>query len=235
MCLSRPYTNPRLRHYLLAASGVSTGSALRDLNTFSAQAAASKAAAPMPDTSIEAYVNNLQAKSTLDLIAEGLEESKRDFDAFLEEHVQMEWDTQRRRIYEHFGLARPEDRDGDTAARASNPSFRETGSFGRSPRKSRGFGASAQTSFGKSSMVKSILGPSGTNADGRTNVFSDVAEKASTGPGLPAHDTRFDRERQERYAAKVGDLNAARLEEVVYPVIQRFAEVESQVPSDVSL
>ncbi|KAI9659940.1 MAG: hypothetical protein M1821_001292 [Bathelium mastoideum] len=219
-------------HYLLAASGVSTGSALRDLNNFSAQAAAAAAATPPPDTNIENYVKELQTKSTLDLIAEGLEDSRRDFDAFLEENVQMEWDTQRRRIYEHLGLAKPSDKDGDNTAGAPNQSFRETGAFGRSSRKSRGFGASAQTSFGKSSMTRSILGPSGANGDGRTIVFTDVAEKVSSAPGLSAPDARFDRERQERYADKVRELNVARLEEVVYPVVQRFAEVEAQVPSD---
>ncbi|KAL9078270.1 MAG: hypothetical protein Q9157_002816 [Trypethelium eluteriae] len=219
-------------HYLLAASGVSTGSALRDLNSFSAQTTAVAGAASAPDTSIEDYVSNIQAQSTLDLIAQGLEESKRDFDTFLEENVQMEWDAQRRRIYEHFGLAKPEETSNDTVAGAPNQSLRENGSFGRSPRKSRGFGASAQASFGKSSMNRSILGPTGTNADARTTVFTDVAEKAASGPGLPAPDTRFDRERQERYAEKVKELNAARLEEVVYPVVERFAEVEGQVASD---
>ena len=227
------HANERYRHYLLAASGVPTGSALRDLNAFGAQAIAPTAATPAPETSNETYVNNLQAQSTLDLITQGLEDSKRDFDAFLEENVQMEWDAQRRRIYEHFGLVKQGETPQDTTAGASNRSFRETGSFGRSPRKSRAFGASAQTSFGRSSMTRSILGPSGANADARTAVFTDVAEKASTGPGFPAPDTRFDRERQEKYAEQVKDLNAARLKEVVYPLVQRFAEVEDQVAGDV--
>ena len=147
----------------------------------------------------------------------------------------MEWDVQRRRIYEHFGLTKPGENTDDTTAGASNQSFRETGSFGRSPRKTRGFGASAQASFGKSSMTRSILGPVGINGDGRTTAFTDAAEKAPSGAGLPAPDTRFDRERQEKYAEKVRDLNAARLQDIVYPVVQRFAEVESQVASDVSL
>ncbi|KAI9695263.1 MAG: hypothetical protein M1820_008782 [Bogoriella megaspora] len=226
-----PDTYSSSRHYLLAGSGVPAASALRDLNTFSAQTGVPTVES-IHDTNIEGYVNDLQARSTLDLIAEGLEDAKRDFDNFLEENVQMEWDAQRRRIYEHFGLAKPDESGDDAVAGASRASFRETGSFARSARKSKGFGATAQMSFGRSSMAKSILGPAPINGDNRGSVFNDAADKGAAGG--TGYEARYDRERQEKYAQKVRELNSARLEEILYPVAKHFQEVEAQIGSEYS-
>nr|7TBI_G1 Chain G1, Nic96 R2 [Saccharomyces cerevisiae]7TBI_G2 Chain G2, Nic96 R2 [Saccharomyces cerevisiae]7TBJ_G1 Chain G1, NUP93 R2 [Homo sapiens]7TBJ_G2 Chain G2, NUP93 R2 [Homo sapiens]7TBK_G1 Chain G1, NUP93 R2 [Homo sapiens]7TBK_G2 Chain G2, NUP93 R2 [Homo sapiens]7TBL_G1 Chain G1, NUP93 R2 [Homo sapiens]7TBL_G2 Chain G2, NUP93 R2 [Homo sapiens]7TBM_G1 Chain G1, NUP93 R2 [Homo sapiens]7TBM_G2 Chain G2, NUP93 R2 [Homo sapiens] len=52
---------------------------------------------------VDTYLSNLQTKTTLSMIADGLERSARDFDAFLEENVTLEWEAQRKRIYQHFG------------------------------------------------------------------------------------------------------------------------------------
>ena len=93
-------------HYLLAASGVDPGAAMRDLNMLNAQAGRAPAAKPQEivDTDLEGYLANLQTKTTLNMIADGLARSVRDFDIFLDENVSMEWDAQRKRIYQHFGI-----------------------------------------------------------------------------------------------------------------------------------
>ncbi|KAL2358657.1 Nup93/Nic96-domain-containing protein [Cryomyces antarcticus] len=218
-------------HYLLAASGVPTGSALRDLKSFGAETGVNPivpASAPY-ETDTAGYVAKLQAKSTLDLIAEGLEQSKRDFDTFLEENVQMEWDAQRKRIYEHFGLVKNNLDDSVNGG----PSPTDRGTFGRSARKSRGLGASTKgMSFGTSGMSRSVIGAPASRGTMRASVFNDVAEKVPANGLQPAPEDRFLRDKQEKFAEKVKQLNVSRLGENVYTVLQHFAEVESQPGND---
>lgn len=215
------------RHYLLAASGVNTGAALRDLSTFTTDPTA-KAAPTAPamtpfDTDLDTYVEGIYRQSTLNLIEQGLEQAKRDFDNFLEENVQMEWDAQRRRIYEHFGLVKKTDAaeadfEGTTGQAAR-------GAFGRSSRRSRAPGASVNGgSFGAS---KSVLGAAGTRT-ARQSLFNDVADKTPAGGIQSAPEDRILREKQTKYGEKVKQMNIARLEENVYPTLQQFADVEAQ-------
>jgi nuclear pore complex protein Nup93 len=225
-----------IRHYLLAASGVSTASALRDLNNFSQSAAALTAPpAGAADTDIEAFVSNLHAQSTLDLIQEGLEQSKRDFDSFLEENVQMNWDAQRRRIYEHFGLAKP----SENLAESVDDTFAETagGAFGRSSRRSRALGASLSASggmsFGPQGLTKSVLGNSSFHGTLRGSALGDTSDKTPAGALQAGAELRFERDKAEKYAVQVKELNSARNQENAYPVIHKFLEVEEQAGIDV--
>jgi len=206
------------------------------LNEFTQLADAPASSAPQApvETDIEAYVANLRAKSTMDLINESLEQSKRDFDAFLEESVQLNMDLQRKRIYEHFGLAKP---DEDTSAGfGESQGLGAQGGFGRSSRRNQGFGASsknpAQMSFGGSTLSRSVLGGAVNRGVSQTNLFSDVAD---SGTVSAVSDDPFTRTKQEKYSAKVRDLNAHRLQEVVYPVIEHFANVEMESSNDVRL
>ncbi|KAF2843260.1 NIC-domain-containing protein [Patellaria atrata CBS 101060] len=213
-------------HYLLAASGVQTGAALRDLNNLNAQTNV-----PVPtgisglDTDIDGYLSNLQTQSTLDLIAEGLEQSKRDFDAFLEENVQMEWDAQRRRIYEHFGLAKSEDYSG---AGISGIGEDDRGAFGKSSRRGRPLGSSGMSgsTFG-ASLGRSVLGgPVGRASTRGNKSFTDVSTKSSEGQSFG--EDPHQRNKQEKYAEKVKELNLHRLQDLVFPLLTQFAEAESQ-------
>merc|ERR1712093_301493 len=123
-------------HYLLAASGVDPGAAVRDLRAFApASVRADRPQAPeAQETDVESYLANLQTQTTLSMISDGLSRSVRDFDAFLEDNVTMEWDAQRKRIYQHFGI-RPKEStipggSGSFAAITSE----SQGGFGRSRR-----------------------------------------------------------------------------------------------------
>jgi nuclear pore complex protein Nup93 len=219
---------------LLAASGVSTAATLRDLNNFSAQAGAGIAPpnTRVADTDIESFVSNLQTQSTLDMIQEGLEQSKRDFDTYLEENVQMNWDAQRRRIYEHFGLVKPSENLEQSTSGALGESSRERGAFGRSSRRQRPLGASAAgMSFGQSGMARSVLGTSTMRGSVRGNTFTDLPDKAS-GSLASGTEDRLQRDKQEKYAEKVRDLNAHRIGEVCYPVLATFAEAEQDAGID---
>ena len=71
-------------HYLLAASGVDPGAAVRDLSQFSMTAGKVDRSQPqeLPDTDIEGYLANVQTQTTLSMISDGLARSIRDFDAF---------------------------------------------------------------------------------------------------------------------------------------------------------
>ena len=168
------------------------------------------------------------------MISEGLERAQRNFDAYLEENVDINWDLQRKKIFEHFGLT---SRDNDVSVKStSSPSL--NGSFGRSSRQGRpgNNGRSRQPTmnrsiFGQSSLQKSVIGTPGTGA-GNATLFADVADKSGAGP--MAQQDRFLREKQNNFATKVQALNRARLDENPYPVLQEFKGVESQPGGEVS-
>ena len=224
-------------HYLLAASGVSRGTTLQDLNTFAEQAdlrPSATATSNQADINLDAFVAQISAKTTLDLINESMEQSKRDFDAFLEENVQMNWDLQRRRIYEHFGLAKASGDEETDADEASSVTSR--GAFGRSSRRgpTQSLRNGSRMLAGGSAMSRSVLGGSVSRNTSRASLFTDVADKAGASAMSSGSEDPYIRGRQEKYAAKVKDLNSSRLQEIVYPVIQHFASVERESSGDVS-
>ena len=162
------------RHYLLSASGVKMGSTLRDLNQFSSQGglAAPSQAQNLFDNDVDGYISNLHSQSTLALIQEGLEQSKRDFDTFLEDNVQIEWDKQRQRIYEHFGLGRQSEdmaasQSGAFGSTARGAFGRATGRKGRSMGPNSGASVNGRSTFGASAAGPPVLGASQSVLGGR--------------------------------------------------------------------
>ncbi len=83
---------------------MSTAGAIRDLNNFTAHAGAvsGQGGSGAADSDLDNYMSTLKTQSTLEMIQEGLQQSKRDFESFLEENVQMNWDEQRKKIYKSF-------------------------------------------------------------------------------------------------------------------------------------
>jgi nuclear pore complex protein Nup93 len=221
---------------MLAASGVDPGAAVKDLKFFSAQNAGRIDRPPhLPATTeidVEAYLANLQSKTTLSMIADGLERSARDFDNFLEDNITMEWEAQRRRIYEHFGIKTRDEGAGDHGA--GTPARETLGGFGRSrrnPKASRSAAPSAKGSaFGRSTLQKSVIGTP-SKIGPHQSEFKDVEDATSStvaAPGGPTGDDRFVREKQGRLAERIHDLNLARLEKTPYPILHELAEVESK-------
>ncbi|KAF2828354.1 NIC-domain-containing protein [Ophiobolus disseminans] len=214
----------RAAHYLLSASGVKMGSTLRDLNQFSTQAGigANGTAQNLFDTDVDGYISNLHSQSTLSLIQEGLEQSKRDFDVFLEDNVQIEWDKQRQRIYEHFGLGRQSE---DMAASQSTFGNTTRGAFGRSTRKGRSMGpgrasVNGASTFGASTGGPPVIGNGQSVLNGREGGASSVLG-AQAGPR-----DRYEREKQEKFMEEVKKLNDARQREIPFAVLRSFAGVE---------
>lgn len=167
------------------------------------------------------------------MIQEGLEQSKRDFDTFLEENVQMNWDAQRRRIYEHFGLVKPSESLGESTNTTFAATERDRGAFGRSSRRGQGLGSStAGMSFGPGGMSRSVIGTSTMRGSTRGISFTDLPDKPSPGATNSGIEDRYQRDKQERYAEQVTELNRNRYEEKCYPVLHNFMRVEKETGID---
>ena len=170
------------------------------------------------------------------MIAEGIDRAHRNFDAFLEENVNINWELQRKKIYEHFGLLSK----GSDALDGSvnSPESSGEGSFGKSARRGRttktgvtGKSTLNRSVFGNSGLQKSVIGTPGIGSPNAA-LFADVTEKISTPTKIT--DDRLSRDRQGKYAEKVQSLNQARLKETTYPVLQEFSNVESERGGEVS-
>lgn len=218
-------------HYFLAASGVDPGAAVRDLGSLGVQT--SRLDRPSQPASgevdVETYLSNIQTKTTLGMIADGLERSVRDFDAFLEDNVTMEWEAQRKRIYQHFGI-KPREEPSNTAA-----SGRESqGGFGRSRRKTQqgtpGPRSTQKASaFGRSAMQKSVIGTP-SKIGSHPSEFTDVNGGDAIGSlnGAAAMDDRFLREKQAKLAERIHSLNDSRAYQRPYPILYELADLESK-------
>lgn len=186
-----------------------------------------------PDTS--KYINQLQQQSTMKMINEGIQRAHKQFDLYLEENVDINWELQRKKIYEHFGLVKASAASEENN-RVSSPAV--SGSFGRPSRRGRLVNSEqpGQTSlnrsiFGNSGLQKSVIGSPSTGAANAT-LFADVAEKTGASPTAPVD--RFTREKESKFAEKVQRLNKTRLQEAPFPILHEFLEVENQQLGEVS-
>ncbi|BCR87040.1 linker nucleoporin NIC96 [Aspergillus chevalieri] len=216
-------------HYLLAASGVSPGHAIRDLKELDPQATISAPSKEQDafDPDNQKFLRNMQQRGRQVMIAESLARAHKDFDAFLEEKVDLDWEEQRRKIFQHFGLAQGSDSMGATAKVSGGRStrqFKQPGSVGQSP-------GSRRSVFGRSGLEKSVIGAPGTGF-ARPQIFEDPAER-SEGPAVHAPDLRFLREKMGYYADRVQLLNSARLQGHTFPVLHEFSGVEQHAGGDV--
>lgn len=215
-------------HYLLAASGVDPGHAAKDLGLLDVQNGRTERTthgfAPN-EVDVETYLSNLQTKTTLSMIADGLERSVRDFDNFLEDNVTMEWEAQRKRIYQHFGITPRE--ETVTTGRESQAGF---GRSRRSKAQSSAPRAGRSSVLGRSTLQRSVIGTP-TRIGTHQSDFSDV-ERSSDSPGTlgsrVSPDDRVLRERQGRLSDKIRTLNTARLLKRPYPILTELASVEQK-------
>lgn len=221
-------------HYLLSASGVNTGKALRDLEDLAGSTNPSAQAATeasdlligngVKDTLAQKYQNDFQ-----NMVSAHVQKSKDDFYKMIDEKLHgVDWDSHRQRIYEHFGLKKPQNLDDSTADGAYES---VSGSFGRSSRRGRQGASTLNKSYGLPGMARSVIGTPGPMA-ARRSVFGDVADKLPADGVRTASDDRVLRIKQEHYADRVKDLNVARLQEKVYPILKKFSEVEAEPSND---
>lgn len=184
------------------------------------------------DPDNQRFLRNIQQRGRQAMIAESLSRAQRDFDSFLEEKVDMDWEDQRRRIFDHFGLSQK-----DAANAGGQMKSTTTGAFGRSARQSKqaglnpGAAASRRSVFGRSGLDRSVIGTPGAGLSSR-QIFEDPAER-SEGLSAPSANARFSREKMSNYAEKVQHLNNVRLQNQTYPVLHQFSDVELQSGGDI--
>ncbi|EFW98745.1 nuclear pore protein [Grosmannia clavigera kw1407] len=258
-------------HYILAASGVDPGAAVRDLGNLSIYAStrptagagasfgpggavAAGGGGTTAEVDVDTYLANLQTKTTLSMINDGLERSVRDFDSFLEDNVTMEWEAQRKRIYEHFGIKTRDElagaggasRYGDTMGGAGGGGA-GGGGFGRSRRRQQQQQQQQQNNsqtpgpkaggsvFGRSRMQKSVIG-SASRIGSHASEFTDVETaggSSSGGSGSAASvDDRYTREKQGRLAETIHRLNDCRIASAPFPILSEMVAVEDGLGGD---
>nr|POF03795.1 nucleoporin nic96 [Quercus suber] len=206
-------------HYLLAGSGVNTSEALRDIQDLASSVRPSVEASHRTDFSQFSGVKDVLAQhhknSFTNMVERNLQKSRADFDKMIEDRMHgVDWDAHRQRIYVHFGLKKPQAIKDSTADDAAAG---EGGAFGKTSRRSRFNGSS---SFG---ATRSIIGAPGVRG-ARMSTFGDELR--------PAPEDRVQRLKQESYASKVKDLNIARLQAKIYPVLAKFSEIEAEPSTD---
>lgn len=221
-------------HYLLSASGVNTAQSLRDLSDLAASTGAEPALSNdqlqqldpsgVKHTLAQRYQNDFER-----MVDNHVQRAQDEFNKMVDEKLHgIDWDAHRQRIYEHFGLKKPQDPNGSTLGGGS---VINNASFGRSSRFRSRVGASTADAAFDVSMSRSIIGTPGPKSV-RKSAFNDVAEKLPAEGIRPAPEDRVLRMKQERYIGKVKELNVARLGERAYPVLQKFSEVEAEPSND---
>ncbi|KAF8543439.1 Nup93/Nic96-domain-containing protein [Trichophaea hybrida] len=205
-------TDARAR-YLLRAAGIDADQNLRDLEAIDFQAAYEPS---MPvDTDINAYLRSRKDQN----IASSIEE---------------EWEAQKQRIFEHFGLApKSSPAPGNGDAFSGGMSAFGASSFGRSRLGgSVGPGGSLGTNsvWAKSNMGGSVLGKSVATRPAEAsatryqgNLFTDVDSS------MQVELSRQVQQRQQRFSQAVKQLNDTRLVadpgSGSFPLMKAFGEI----------
>jgi nuclear pore complex protein Nup93 len=219
-------------HYLLAGSGVAPGKAYKDFQALDRDGAGSDFRPAEPfDPDNEKYIRNLQQRGREAMIRESMDRVNAEFDAFLEESLNINFDEQKKRIMEHFGLLpRSEDSDANESRPSPAPG---TGSFRRSSRRSKTPFSDlskglTRSVFGRSALDKSLIGNPGMGAS-TMSFFGDEGNSNNAGALSRGQNERYLRDKERLFLQKVEQLNQARLKEKGYLILQEFRQVESTV------
>ncbi|ETI22268.1 hypothetical protein G647_06341 [Cladophialophora carrionii CBS 160.54] len=220
-------------HYLLAGSGVAPGQAYKDFQALGPDDAApvSRVAAQSYADESSAYLRDLRVKGRDAMLRESMDRVYREVDSFIEESLGVDFEEQKVRIMEHFGLVPPE--DGSTPAGGRQAS----GGFGKTTRRGKheqsDLARSARSVFGRSALEKSIIGIAGSGAGSASFFRSEGAPP--TPVGLPRSSSQVLRElrnKEKVFIDKVEELSSARVKHDAYPLLQKFAETEEQNKAD---
>lgn len=213
-------------HYLLSASGVNTSEALRDLEELAGPRSTQiSARAELPTAGVKETLAETHQSDFQKMVDSHVQRARADFDQMIEERLHgVDWDAHRQRIYEHFGLKRPQAADD---AAANDSSMRQSNNFGRSSRRMARASTAGGSRYGVPGMSKSVIG-SVAPRDLRRSAFGDIAEKLPVDGMRPAPEDGLQRRKQDKYAEKIKDLNVARLQEKTYPILSRFADIEAE-------
>ena len=222
-------------HYLLAGSGVAPGKAYREFQNLEGEAGVNNLPPTEPfDPDTGKYIRDLQKKGREAMIRESMDRVNADFDTFLEESLNINFDEQRKKIMQHFGLIPKSDEDDEGPARSSP--VPGAGGFGKSSRVGRSpFKDSAKDStrsvFGRSAMERSMIGIPGAGAN-TMSFFGEDQNVAVPNILSKGQNERHLRDKERLFVESVTKLNQARMQEKVYPIVQEFGQVESTAGGD---
>lgn len=200
-------------HYLLSGSGIVPGQAYKDF-----QRQNGELLHPLPTTATDfaeegnAYLKGIQTKGREVMLKESMERIYREVDAYMEQNLGVNFDEQKQRIMQHFGL-RPKDGDGIIAT--------PKGVFGQSSRRSI---------FGSSGLDKSLIGD--PSVGGTRPFFGSGINENGMNVLSKTQSTRDLRVRERLFIEKVQAMNQARLQDQPYKVMQQFGVVEATPSAD---
>ena len=221
-------------HYLLAGSGVSPGKATKEFQKVEREGQGAGAYQPPEpfDPDNEKYIHGLQERGREAMIQEAIDRVHRGFDAHLEENLSINFEEQKKKIMQHFGLI-PKDDGRDERGGTQQGK----GGFALSSGRKEPFGLSAKTTstrsvFGRSGLDRSLIGSPAMGAS-TTSFFGDSITAAENSMPLgKGQNGRYLRDKERFFLQKVQQLNEARMQEKAYPVLREFAMVEDQAGGD---
>lgn len=225
---SRPTTSDSRAHYLLAGSGVAPGEAYRDFHALGGDETASSSRAAAQTLAAEessAYLRDLRTKGRETMLKESMERVYREVDNFIEESLGVDFEEQKLRVMEHFGLVTPDDVAGDKFASSKGASFARTARRGKDG--STGPSQGPRSVFGRSAIEKSLIGAPGS-VNGASSFFKSDGLSSTAGGLSRGQSLRGLREREKAFITKVEQLNNARLQDSEVPLLQWFGEVEER-------
>lgn len=200
-------------HYILSGSGVTPGQAYKDFQKYESEVPSAAAVARQEFAEESAaYLKGVQAKGREAMLRETMDRVYQDVDKFIEESLGIDFDEQKKRIMQHFGLMAP-DSDEPTPS-----------SFGASKSKS-----GKRSIFGRSALDKSVIGNAtsmsvSTFGNSTLNVPSSLNK---------SQNTQKVREKERNFMNKVAAMNTNRGNNETYKVFAEFKAVEESVPGDV--
>lgn len=169
-------------------------------------------------------------------IEDGMRRTSRDFDTFVAKNVTMEWEAQKHRIFEHFGLA-PRSAvpvPGVAQSDVGNSTFGGlsafgVSSFGRS-KLGTSMGPGRGSVWAKGGLGSSVLGKPAAGAQ-QGKLFGDVD------PSRQMELSRQVQVRQQQFALAVKKMNEVRLgagtaDGSVFPVMKVFGDITGASGND---
>ncbi|KAF3910446.1 hypothetical protein ABW20_dc0106999 [Dactylellina cionopaga] len=205
-------------HYLLQAAGVNSEQALKELESvdFSFEETPARARETRVDTDIDGFLRNRKEQSITKAIEEGIKRTTLEFESYLLSNLNIDWDDQRKKIYEHFGLTKPSD--------GGQPTPFGQSSFGISAATRAGASTFGGSRFTQASLGALVLGTP-PKVGNQTWAFEDTVKENQGAPVEQMYN------RQVHYAKAVLKLNDSRTEAKPAKLIENFTEV-SKVSSD---
>jgi nuclear pore complex protein Nup93 len=220
-------------HYLLAGSGVAPGKATKEFQKVERDGLTADAALPDEpfDPDNGKYIRGLQERGREAMIQEAIDRVHRDFDAHLEESLSINFEEQKKKIMQHFGLiAKDEEADQNDGAQ------QDKGGFGQPPGRKKPFEdfakGSTRSVFGRSGLEKSLIGSPAMSASTASLFGDSTAAAGSSAPYMKGQNGRYLRDKERFFLEKVQALNEARVQEKVCPILREFGAVESQAGGD---